>query len=107
MPSDEQKKPTPDDASGRSFLKTSARGALLLPYITPAIESIFLSEAHADGDDDDDDDDGSSSSSRASGKPSLLGNEPPPPPGNTNESSDANTDPNDDRQFGEPPPDKK
>jgi hypothetical protein len=74
MPEPEDKQ-SPDDTR-RSFLKQGIKGALLLSYVTPAVESVFLSSAEAD-----DDDGGSSNSSSPSNSlpPSVIGNEPMPP----------------------------
>ena len=44
----------------RDFLKTGLKGAVLLPYVAPVVETINLSKAHAQG-----------------GSP--IGNDPPPP----------------------------
>ncbi|MFT5368370.1 MAG: hypothetical protein ACI8V2_003334 [Candidatus Latescibacterota bacterium] len=76
MPEPEDEQSTDD--TRRSFLKQGIKGALLLSYVTPAVESVFLSSAEAD----DDDDDGSSKSSSPSNSlpPSVIGNEPMPPP---------------------------
>jgi len=78
--SSEPNEPSPDDTR-RSFLKQGLKGALLLPYATPTIESIFLSSVEGADDDDDDDDDSSSNSGNSnSAPPSVIGNIPPPPP---------------------------
>ena len=75
--SSEPREPTPDDTR-RSFLKQGLKGALLLPYATPTIESIFLSSVEAR--DDDDDDSSNNGGSSNSAPPSVIGNIPPPPP---------------------------
>ena len=78
-----------------SFLKTGIGSALLLlPYVTPAIESIFLSKASAE-----DEGDGSrrpphhgnaNYPHNANYPPSPIANVPPPPPGNFNNDDNDN-----------------
>jgi hypothetical protein len=73
MPESDEQNSLPTHDTRRSFLKQGVKGALLLTYVTPAVESVFLATAHAD----DDDDDGGGSSNSA--PPSVLGNTPMPP----------------------------
>jgi len=81
------------DEDRRGFLKAGLRGALLLPYVAPAIDTVFLSNAWADDDDDDsrsdDDDDDNDSSTNSGGTPSPIANVPPPPPSNSTNSSNS------------------
>ena len=78
----------PDSAHDgrRDFLKTGLRGALLLPYVAPAIDTVFLSDAWGSGNDDDN----SGGNDNSGGtQPSPIANVPPPPPTNTNSSSNS------------------
>ncbi|MBT4139834.1 MAG: hypothetical protein HOE48_18090 [Candidatus Latescibacteria bacterium] len=91
----------PAESSRRSFIKQGLKGAALLPYVIPAVESVFLltSSSEADADDDDSDSGGGGI------PPSQLGNNPPPP-GNSNDNDDDNSnsdsDSDDGRKYGEP-----
>ena len=104
MPDPESEDDLTIDDTRRAFIKQGVKGAMLLSYVTPAIESVFLSTA--DAEDDDDDDSGGSSGSGAKGvPPSQLGNTPPPPTNSsTNSSSNSGDDDKKRRKPGEPPP---
>jgi len=93
--------PSDADDTRRSFLKAGIKGALLLPYVAPAIETVVLSDAWANGGGDGDDDDGGSGgrgrgrgrgSNSNAPQPSPIANVPPPPPGNGNNDNDDDDD---------------
>ncbi len=53
-------------ANRRAFLKAGLKGAALLTYVTPLIQTVSLAEAQ--------------SGNSSQGSPSVIGNAPPPPP---------------------------
>lgn len=99
MPKPDETDALSKESSRRAFLKQGLKGAALLPYVSPAIESIFLLTSSSDADADDNDSGGGI-------PPSQLGNNPPPP-GNTNDNDDNNSNSDSDdgggRSWGEPP----